>query len=97
MMLVSGKILQLTGKDQSKGGEERTIDKWVPTQGWSLLDMSPWSLPAHPGPQNPHLKEGDVDLRNVLSERPFQIWHLGVGWAALDNSISQQVYIRMAP
>ena len=32
----------------------------------------PGRFQPHPGPQNPHLKEGGMDLRNVLSERPVQ-------------------------
>ena len=62
-MLVSGKILQLRGKDQSKGEHhlvagDRRQDERVPTQARSLLDVSPWLLPAPPWISEPSSERG---------------------------------------
>ena len=84
-MSVSGKILQLWGKIRARvggGRVERSIVWWPGTGGKTSefpyrpglsSACRPGRFQPHPGPQNPHLKEGGRDLRNVLSERPFQI------------------------
>lgn len=66
-MSVSGKILQLREKIRARVGRvkehclvagDRRQDKRVPAQATVSPPRAAWLLPAPPGPQNPHLKEG---------------------------------------
>ena len=70
-MLVSGKILQLRGKDQSKGehrlvARDRRQDERDPTQARSLLDVSPWLLPAPPWISEPSERGGHGSKKRSL-------------------------------
>lgn len=89
-MSVSGKILQLRGKDQSKGGGaggkehclvagDRRQDERVPAQARSLLRVPPWLLPAPPWTSEPSSERGSQGSKKCSLSKTFPDLTFG-GW-----------------